>query len=66
MLSKEILDIKDFWEKKYPNVDITLLDKSSDGRYHGRIIFSDSSVNLNAATLGELISSGESFLRNTR
>jgi hypothetical protein len=49
--------------KKYPNVDITLYPRSDGGKYCGKMRTYDANFDLQADTVGELISQGESFLR---
>lgn len=63
MIATELQEIRDYWNKKYPNIDITLYPRPDDGKYRGRMTSHNSSFDLEADTVGELISQGESFLR---
>lgn len=63
MIATELKEIKDYWTKKYPTVDITLYPRSDNGKYLGKMMTHNSSFDLQADTVGELISQGESFLR---
>lgn len=63
MIATELQEIRDYWMKKYPNIDITLYPRFENGKYCGRMNTHNSSFDLQADTVGELISQGESFLR---
>ncbi len=63
MEATELQEIKDYWMKKYPHVTITLYPRHDDGIYRGKMMTHNDSYDLNADTIGELISQGESFLR---
>jgi hypothetical protein len=56
-------EIKEYWTNKYPNVAITLYPTHGDGKYRGKMMTHNESFDLQADTIGELISQGESFLR---
>lgn len=59
----ELQDIQDYWKKKYPTVEVILYPQSENGKYFGKMMTHNLSFNLNADTIGELISQGERFLR---
>ena len=63
MLVNELQEIKDYWEKKYPNIYITLYANEDGVKFFGKMMAHDCSLDLHADTIGELISQGESFLR---
>jgi hypothetical protein len=66
MAETELQEIKDYWTQKYPHVAITLYPKHDDGKYRGKMMTHNDSFDLQADTIGELISQGESFLRKVR
>jgi hypothetical protein len=66
MDSTELQEIKDYWTKKYPHVAITLYPKYDDSKYRGKMMTHNESFDLQADTIGELISQGESFLRKVK
>ena len=59
----ELKEIKLYWANKYPHISISLYPKVDNGKYCGKMMTHNSSFDLNADTIGELISQGESFLR---
>lgn len=63
MEATELKEIKDYWTNKYPHVSITLFPKGDGSKYCGKMMTHNSSFDLNADTIGELIGQGESFLR---
>ncbi len=63
MEATELQEIKDYWMKKYPYVAITLYPSQSDGKYRGKMMTNNDSYDIQADTIGELISQGEIFLR---
>jgi len=63
MKSKELKQIREYWNTKYPNVEIILYEKTEDGKYFGKMMTSNYSFDFNADTIGCLISQGENFLR---
>jgi hypothetical protein len=63
MEEMELKEIREYWTNKYPQIGITLYGKSGNGKYCGRMMTHNSSLDLSADTIGELISQGESFLR---
>lgn len=63
MIATELKEIKDYWTKKYPNVLVTLYPCHGDGKYRGKMMGAQETVDLSADTVGELISQGEAFLR---
>jgi len=63
MAQTDLQEINDYWVKKYPRVAITLYPRFSNGDYCGKMSTYNSSFDLQANTIGELINQGESFLR---
>ncbi len=63
MIEVELQEIKDYWATKYPAVEIILAPSYENGRYIGRMMTSNCSLDLSAATIDELIRQGEDFLR---
>lgn len=63
MAVKELEEIKKYWGNKYPRVDVTLWANEKSKKYYGRMASYDSSLALQADTIGELINQGENFLR---
>lgn len=59
----ELQELKDYWTKKYPNIYITLFANEDGTKLFGKMMAHDCSLDLNADTVGELISQGEVFLR---
>ena len=57
-------ELKNYWQKKYPTVFISLWENSEPTKYVGMMMSSSTSLELSADTFGELISQGEAFLRN--
>jgi hypothetical protein len=66
MAETELEEIRRFWAKRYPNIDVTLYPSSSGDKYYGRMRGSESTVELTADTIGELIGQGEAFLRSLK
>lgn len=66
MAQTDLQEIKDYWTTKYPNVAITLYPQHGDGKYRGKMMTYNASFDLQADTIGELISQGESFLRKVK
>jgi hypothetical protein len=66
MTATDLQEIKDYWTQKYPHVAITLYPTHDDGKYRGRMMTHNDSFDLQADTVGELISQGESFLRKVK
>lgn len=66
MAQTELDEIKDYWTQKYPTVAITLYPKQDDGKLRGRMMTHNDSFDLQADTIGEFISQGESFLRKVK
>lgn len=62
-MNTELQDIRQYWAKKYPGVDVMLWENASDVKYFGKMISYESSFDLKADSIGELINLGESFLR---
>lgn len=63
MKSTELKELQEFWGTKYPNVTVTLWENESLSNYFGKMRTQNSCQDLSAATIGELISQGEIFLR---
>ncbi len=63
MADKELQELKEYWINKYPNVSITFYPRMEEGKYCGKMMTNNQSLDLQADTVGELISQGESFLR---
>lgn len=63
MMATELMEIKEYWSKKYPNVDITLFPNQDGKRFFGKMMGAKETVDLSADTIGELINQGEAFLR---
>ena len=61
---KDLTEIKDYWEKKYPNVLINVWE--AEGKFSGMMHVIGKSANISGDTIGELISQGEDFLRTLR
>lgn len=59
----ELEEIKQYWAVKYPRVDVTLWVNDKGCKYQGKISSYETSLDLRADTIGELINQGESFLR---
>lgn len=59
----DLKEIKDYWSKKYPNVLVNLWSNEYLTKFFGRMTASNESIDLNADSIGDLISQGESFLR---
>ncbi len=66
MTPLELKEIRDYWVKKYPNVDIVFYPRLDDGKYRGKMTAYHSGLSLQADTVGELISQGEKFLRENQ
>lgn len=64
MIATELQEIKEYWDNKYPHVLVTLYPCHGDGKYRGKMIAPNGTLDLNADTIGQLISQGEQFLRN--
>lgn len=63
MPMSELQEIKDYWEKKYPNVLITIFQNDEGTKFFGKMMGAQENADLLADTIGELISQGEAFLR---
>ena len=66
MIKAELKEIKDYWNKKYPNICITLYTNEDNTKFFGRMMGAEDNVDLAADTIGELISQGEAFLRTLK
>ncbi len=66
MEATELQEIKDYWTTKYPHVAITFYPQHDDGKYRGKMLTHNESFDLQADTIGDLISQGESFLRKVQ
>jgi hypothetical protein len=65
MIATELMEIKEYWNKKYPNVIITLFPTQDGNKFFGKMTGATDTVDLSADTIGELINQGEAFLRKT-
>jgi hypothetical protein len=63
---KELDEIKEYWEKKFPRILVILSFNENTDKYYGMIRGDIASVDLAAASIGELISKGEHFLRTLK
>lgn len=63
MEATELKDLRTYWMKKYPTINVTLYSNEDGTKYFGKMMACNSSLDLQADTIGELISQGESFLR---
>lgn len=66
MIVPELKEIKDYWNKKYPNIFITLYTNQDGNKYFGKMMGAEDNIDLQANTIGELISQGEAFLRTLK
>jgi hypothetical protein len=66
MIVPELKEIQDYWTTKYPNIHITLYSNQDGNKFFGKMMSHDSSLDLNADTIGELIGQGEAFLRTIK
>lgn len=57
------MEIKNYWNRKYPNVYVTFFHREEGTKYLGKILSVSEEVYLSADTIGELINQGEAFLR---
>ncbi len=60
---RDIEEIKEYWAKKYPDVFVSLWSNHDSTKYFGLMRGIEKTVDLEATTLGDLISQGEAFLR---
>jgi hypothetical protein len=66
MIATELEEIKSYWNKKYPQVDIRLWGNDDNSKYFGHMINHESNEHFQANTVGELINLGEQFLRKVK
>lgn len=66
MAETELKDIRKYWEEKYPHVFISLWANEDNTKYFGKMMSHDKSVDLNAESIGSLITVGENFLRGIK
>lgn len=59
----DIEEILEYWKKKYPNVYVSIWPGT--GKIQGIMRNHERSMELSADTIGDLISQGESFLRES-
>ncbi len=59
----DLQEIAAYWNKKYPAVMVRLFSNTEGDKFFGRMNAYNESLDLNADTIGELISQGETFLR---
>lgn len=62
-MDAELQEIRDYWVNKYPNITVTIYPRTDAGKYCGKMITHNSSFDLSADTIGELIYQGEIYLR---
>lgn len=62
----ELKEIKEYWETKYPNVDIRLWSNENSTKHYGHMLMHSSNIHFEADTVGQLISLGEDFLRKNK
>lgn len=63
MIATDLKEIKDYWNKKYPTILVTLWSDEEANKYFGKMVTHNTTVDLRANTVGELINQGEFFLR---
>ena len=63
MAQTELEEIKSYWEKKFPLIDIRLWSNDDDTKFFGQIMSNAGNEHFQAETIGELISQGEQYLR---
>jgi hypothetical protein len=66
MIATELKEIKDYWNKKYPNIFITLYPNADGTKFFGKMMGASKNIDLSADTIGQLISQGEAFLRTLK
>lgn len=66
MQSKDLIEIKTYWNKKYPHINVKLYDDGKGTEFFGNIVHAGESINLSANTIGELIAQGENFIRRRK
>jgi hypothetical protein len=66
MARTELIDLMEYWTKKYPNIHVSIYPHTEGQKYFGRMTTHSTSFDLSADTIGELISQGESFLRTVK
>lgn len=62
----DIKDLKTYWTKKYPQVDVNIWDRYDKDGYVGSISHNGERADISADTLGQLIIKGEDFLRKVK
>lgn len=66
MVATELEEIKSYWSKKYPLVDIRLWGNDENSKFYGQMVSSDGNEHFNSDTIGELINLGEQYLRKIK
>ncbi len=66
MVISELDELKELWEKKYPDLFISLWTNEDSNHYYGKMMVKDNSMDLNADSIAGLIHLGEEFLRRVR
>jgi predicted RNA-binding protein (virulence factor B family) len=63
MVAIELQELREYWEKKYPRLNIKLYSDDEGTRFYGMMRSRDFWAEIRAHSMGELISQGEDFLR---
>lgn len=58
-----IEQIQNYWRTKYPTIDTKLWEDKEKKLFFGRMNSHNASINLKEGSLGDLINTGERFLR---
>ncbi len=66
MKAKELKEIQDRWSEKYPTVDVWVITNEVTPKFYGKMSAANSTMDLKADTIGDLISQGERFLRQLK
>jgi hypothetical protein len=64
--NKEVAQLKEYWGKKYPHVNLILWANDEGNRFVCKMSSASKSLDVSCETLGELISKGEEFLRGAK
>lgn len=60
----DIMEVKEHWEEKYPDMVVSLWDTSGEPPYVGMMIKDGRRGELRAETIRDLIQQGEDFIRD--
>jgi hypothetical protein len=63
MSATDLKQIKDYWNNKYPQVQVILWSDAEQDKYFGKMMAHNRNLDIEACTVGELINKGEFFLR---